>query len=36
LTYDRRQERFVGAHAEPANQLLQCSYRAPFVIRDSV
>jgi predicted dehydrogenase len=36
LTYDRRQERFVGAHAEPANKLLQCSYREPFVIRDSV
>ncbi|MCU0918305.1 MAG: Gfo/Idh/MocA family oxidoreductase [Planctomycetes bacterium] len=36
LTYDRRQERFVGANAEQANRFLQCSYREPFVIRDSV
>jgi predicted dehydrogenase len=36
LTYDRRQERFVGANAEQANQYIKCSYREPFVIRDSV
>jgi predicted dehydrogenase len=36
LTYDPKQERFVGAHAEQANKYLTCSYREPFVIRDSV
>lgn len=36
LTYDRQQERFVGANAELANKYIQCSYREPFVIRDSV
>jgi hypothetical protein len=36
LTYDRRQERFVGVNAEPANRLLKCSYREPFVLRDNV
>lgn len=36
LTYDRQQERFVGANAEQANKYIQCSYREPFVIRDSV
>ena len=36
LTYDRQQERFVGAHADKANQYVKCSYRAPFVIHDQV
>ena len=36
LTYDRRQERFVGAGAEKANQFVKCSYREPFVVRDEV
>ncbi len=36
LTYDPKQERFVGAHAEQANKYLTCSYREPFVVRDSV
>ena len=36
LTYDRRTERFVGSHAAKANQYVKCSYRAPFVIRDTV
>lgn len=36
LTYDRKQERFVGANAEQANKYIQCSYREPFVLRDNV
>ena len=36
LTYDRGRERFVGANAEKANKYLTCSYREPFVVRDSV
>jgi hypothetical protein len=36
LTYDRKQECFVGASAEQANKYLKCSYREPFVIRDNV
>ena len=36
LTYDRQQERFVGANADQANQYIKCSYREPFVIHDSV
>jgi predicted dehydrogenase len=36
LTYDRQQERFVGANAEQANKYIRCSHREPFVIRDSV
>jgi len=36
LTYDRKQERFVGANAEQANKYIKCSYREPFVIRDNV
>ena len=36
LTYDRQQEHFVGPNAELANQHIKCSYREPFVIRDSV
>jgi predicted dehydrogenase len=36
LTYDRKTERFVGDHAEQANQFIKCSYREPFVIRDRV
>ena len=36
LTYDRKQERFVGAGAEQANKYITCSYREPFVIRDQV
>jgi predicted dehydrogenase len=36
LTYDRKQERFVGANAEKANKFIKCSYREPFVIHDEV
>lgn len=36
LTYDRKQEKFVGANAEKANKFVTCSYREPFVIRDEV
>ena len=36
LTYDRKNERFVGSGAEKANQYVKCSYREPFVIRDEV
>ncbi len=36
LTYDRQQERFVGANAEKANKFVKCSYREPFVIHDQV
>jgi len=36
LTYDRKQERFVGANAEKANKFVRCSHREPFVIRDEV
>ncbi len=36
LTYDRRQERFVGESAEKANKYLTCSYREPFVIHEDV
>jgi predicted dehydrogenase len=36
LTYDRKQERFVGENAEQANKLIKCSYREPFVVPDNV
>ncbi|MCX7827066.1 MAG: gfo/Idh/MocA family oxidoreductase, partial [Verrucomicrobiae bacterium] len=36
LSYDRKQERFVGPNAEQANKYITCSYREPFVIRDQV
>jgi predicted dehydrogenase len=36
LTYDRKKERFVGAHAEKANKYVTCSYREPFVVRENV
>jgi len=36
LTYDRQQERFVGAGAGKANPFIKCSYREPFVVRDEV
>ncbi|MEN6577438.1 MAG: Gfo/Idh/MocA family oxidoreductase [Phycisphaerales bacterium] len=36
LTYDRAKEQFTGDHAEQANKYIKCSYREPFVIRDSV
>jgi predicted dehydrogenase len=36
LTYDRKQEHFVGANAEKANKFIKCSYREPFVIHDEV
>ncbi|MEJ2704686.1 MAG: hypothetical protein P8Z79_19800 [Sedimentisphaerales bacterium] len=32
LTYDRKQERFVGAGADKANKYITCSHRAPFVM----
>jgi len=36
LTYDRKTEQFTGDNAAKANKFLKCSYREPFVIRDSV
>jgi predicted dehydrogenase len=36
LTYDRKQERFVGENAEKANKLVKCSYREPFVVSEQV
>jgi predicted dehydrogenase len=36
LTYDRKQERFVGENAEQANKLVKCSCREPYVIPDKV
>ncbi len=36
LTYDRAKEQFTGDNAEQANKYIKCSYREPFVIRDSV
>ncbi len=36
LTYDRKQERFVGPNAEQANKYLKCSYREPFVLPEQV
>ena len=36
LTYDRKQERFVGANSEQANKYLKCSYREPFVMPEQV
>ena len=36
LTYDRKQERFVGPNAEQANKYITCPYREPFVIRETV
>ena len=36
LTYDRRQEKFVGANADKANQYIKCSYRDPFVVPETV
>ena len=36
LTYDRKQERFVGAGADKANKYITCSYREPFVMPKNV
>ena len=36
LTYDRKQECFTGPNAENANRYIRCSYREPFVIRETV
>jgi predicted dehydrogenase len=36
LTYDRKQERFVGANAEKANKFVKCSYRDGFVVPENV
>jgi predicted dehydrogenase len=36
LTYDCKQECFVGANAESANKYLTCSYREPFVVPETV
>jgi len=36
LTYDRKTERFTGPNADSANRFLKCSYREPFIIRDTV
>jgi hypothetical protein len=32
VTYDSKQERFIGEHAGPANALARREYRAPFVV----
>jgi len=36
LTYDPLKERFVGSNAALANPYLKCTYRAPFVIGETV
>ena len=36
LTYDRKQERFVGPSSERANKYIKCSYRKPFVMPENV
>ena len=36
LTYDPVNEQFTGSHAPQANAYLKCSYRAPFVIGETV
>lgn len=36
LTYDLATERFVGDHANQANQLVKDAYRTPFVVRENV
>ena len=36
LTYDRKQERFVGPGSEKANKYVKCSYRKPFVMPENV
>jgi predicted dehydrogenase len=36
LTYDCKQERFVGENAESANKYIKCSYREPFVVPETV
>jgi hypothetical protein len=36
LTYDRKQERFVGENAEQANKFIKCSYREGFVVPEKV
>jgi len=36
LTFDAKQEKFTGSHAEVANLFLKDTYREPFVIRERV
>ncbi len=36
LTFDQKEERFVGERAEEANKLLTRAYRAPFVVPNEV
>jgi len=36
LTYDRKQERFVGPGSDKANKYVKCSYRKPFVMPENV
>jgi predicted dehydrogenase len=36
LTYDRKNERFVGPNASKGNKYITCSYRKPFVVWDNV
>ncbi|MCC6510226.1 MAG: Gfo/Idh/MocA family oxidoreductase [Pirellulaceae bacterium] len=36
LSIDVKQEKFVGPHAEAANQLLKREYRAPYVVPETV
>ncbi len=36
LTYDRKQECFIGDNADKANKYVKCSYREPFVVPETV
>jgi len=36
LTYDRKNERFIGPGSEKANKYVKCSYRKPFVMPENV
>jgi predicted dehydrogenase len=36
LTFDCKQERFVGENADKANEFVKCSYREPFVVPEQV
>jgi hypothetical protein len=36
LTFNTKQQRFTGAHAETANMLLRETYRRPFVVPEAV
>jgi len=36
LTYDFKAERFTGEHAAAANKLVKDTYRAPYVVPETV